>query len=353
VAPSLERLVERVAPAPTVRIREPRRVLIAGHDLKFATRLIEHVASLPDVELRQDKWRNIHESADPEATERLTEWADVILAEWCMGNAKWFSERVRPGQRLAVRFHLVERTTEFPDTLNFDNVHHVAFVGPHIMREMAPRMVPMTDRLSVVPNVVPDAHLRRPKLPGSRYTLGLVGASPWRKRLDWAVEIVRLLRLRDDRFSLSVKGHLPTDYAWVWRRAEERARYLGLAHRIANDPVLSDAVTFDGFDNDVPEWYRKIGFILSVSDFESYHLGCAEGIGAGCVPVIRDWEGAAELYPDEELISSPEEAAAFVLRMADSGVPERRAAAALEEPGDAQAVATCRKWERILFEPIA
>ncbi len=47
----------------------------------------------------------------------------------------------------------------------------------------------------------------------------------------------------------------------------------------------------------MPEWYAGVDYVLSTSDFESFHFTVADGAAAGCVPVVLPWEGADEIYP--------------------------------------------------------
>jgi hypothetical protein len=49
----------------------------------------------------------------------------------------------------------------------------------------------------------------------------------------------------------------------------------------------------------MPEWYAGVDYVLSTSDFESFHFTVADGAAAGCVPVVLPWEGANEIYPGE------------------------------------------------------
>jgi len=344
----LEALVGRACPDPVVSVREPRLVLVAGHDLKFATLLIDHFASLPDVEVRTEEWDGVNAHDERTSRENLS-WADAILAEWCLGNAVWFGRHRLPEQRLVSRFHLFERDTPYPGQLAADDVDHVAFVGPHILREMAPKMALAPEALSVVPNAVLTGHLHRPKLSRARFNLGILGVSPWRKRLDLAVDTLRLLREQDERFTLWVKGHLPIDYWWIW--GKERDLYLELTDRVAADPLLAGSVVFDGFGDDVAEWFRKIGHILSPSDFESFHLAAAEGIASGSVPVIWAWEGAEELYPDERQVTSAEEAAELILDAVRSGENHEREQRALATVGEPALQEVLRSWERLLLAP--
>ena len=62
--------------------------------------------------------------------------------------------------------------------------------------------------------------------------------------------------------------------------------------RIQSDPSLNGHVYFDEWGTDVPQWFEKINYILSVSDYEGSHQAVAEGAASGAVPTILKWDGA-------------------------------------------------------------
>ncbi|MBD4582840.1 hypothetical protein GUG60_27280, partial [Xanthomonas citri pv. citri] len=73
------------ASAPRVRVTaEPRRVVVAGHDLKFAGALMDRLRA-DGHEVRVDAWRG-HARHDVERSRALAAWADVVHCEWSLGN---------------------------------------------------------------------------------------------------------------------------------------------------------------------------------------------------------------------------------------------------------------------------
>ena len=56
---------------------------------------------------------------------------------------------------------------------------------------------------------------------------------------------------------------------------------------------------YDGHGNDMHNWFQKVGYILSTSDFEGSHQAVAEGMAAGSVPIIYNWDGADTVYPEK------------------------------------------------------
>jgi glycosyltransferase involved in cell wall biosynthesis len=275
------------------------RVVVAGHDLKFFTRLLDHLRSLPGVEVRVDAWPALG-THDPKVSRELAEWADVIVCEWCGPNAIWYSEWLkkhgRPDQRLIVRLHRFELYGAWPGRLDINAVHKIVCVSPHYA-DLTRKMTGWPDdKIVVIPNWVDDAQFDRAKLPGAQHHLGLIGMAPWRKRLDLAVDVLEELRRHDPRFTLFVKGKLPWDLPWIWNRSEERELFEALFRRIRRSPSLASAVVFDPSGPDVASWLRRVGFVLSTSDDESFHLAPAEGMASGAVPALLNWPGSDGIY---------------------------------------------------------
>jgi hypothetical protein len=78
-------------------------------------------------------------------------------------------------------------------------------------------------------------------------------------------------------------------------------------------------VTFEGYTTTIASWYQKIGFVLSPSDFESFHFSVGDGVSSGAVPVIWPWEGADVIYPSSWVIEDTEQAAIRIMEYASGG----------------------------------
>ncbi len=318
VAASLEPYLRSPTPRIELSAGAPRqRLVIAGHDFKFLSGIPDRARAM-GAEVREDNWAG-HTKHDVEASEKLLEWAEVAFCEWCLGNAVWYSENVRDEQRLVIRFHRVERTTDYPATVDIERVSSVVFVGPHLLDEAAERYSWPREKLRLIPNAVDTRALRREKLPGSEFNLGMIGFVPAIKRIDRALDILELLRARDRRFRLIVKGKPPWAFPWMRQRDEERRLFQEAYRRIETAPLLRGAVTFEEHGPNIPAFLRKVGVILSTSDWEGHQVALAEGMASGCVPVIIDRLGAREQYDQAWIHSSPDEAAASILALVASG----------------------------------
>ncbi|MFC7731802.1 glycosyltransferase [Actinomadura keratinilytica] len=337
------------AAAPAGAAGERRlRVGIAGHDLKFFTRLLDYLRSRPDMEVRVDHWAalKVH---DPDRSRELVEWADVVVCEWCGPNALWYARHKRPGQRLLVRLHRFELYARWPRHLDIDAVDQVICVSPHYARLTRETTGWPAHKITVVPNWVDDAQLDRPKLAGAEHHLGMIGIAPSRKRLDLALDALEELRRDDPRFTLFVKSKLPWEYWWIWQRDEERAHYERVFRRIRRSPLLSGGVVFDSYGRDVAAWLRRIGFVLSTSDDESFHLAPAEGMASGAVPVLLGWPGADTIYDTRWIHADASAMAASIAATVRDGRWEADRRLAREQVTRAYGLAeVCRQWTELL-----
>jgi len=304
-------LARAVTPALPAGAGPRLRVVIAGHDLKFYNTLIQYYRLQPDLEVRVDQWAALGEHDEAKSRE-LAEWADVIVCEWCGPNAVWYSRHKRRNARLLVRLHRFELDSPYPAQVKIGNVDQVICVSDHYTRLTRQKTGWPAAKVITVPNALDVLQFDRPKLDGARFHLGMTSMVPRRKRLDLALDVLEELRRDDDRYQLFVKSGMPWELWWVWSHQEERQHYFEAFRRVQRSPLLRGAVVFDDGGPDVPAWLRRIGFILSTSDDESFHMAPAEGMASRAVPVIRHWPGAETIYDTRWISETPAEMAASI-----------------------------------------
>lgn len=326
------------------------RVLVGGHDQKFWYPLQRELEATGKFEFREDLWTG-HDSHDEARSLELLDWADVVVAEWTLGNAVFYAANKRRGQRFVARLHLQERDTRFPAELDYSAVDAIVFVGEHILRECVAKFGIPRDKAVVIGNFLDVDVFDTPKYAGSEFNLGMIGSVPSRKRLDLAVDTLAELSRRDDRYVLHVKGPTPSSYAWLWARTRERTYYQQLYKNI-NASVLRHRIVFDPAGNDVADWFRQIGYLLSPSDFESFHMAIAEGMCSSTLPVVWNWDGAQDIYSIVSTVSTPVEAADLI-EFARHSSSRPRLAAQMRDyvRSNYSAIQICERWLNVLHPP--
>ena len=325
----------------------PLRVVIAGHDLKFFTPLIEHFRLQPDLEVRVDQWAALGEH-DAAVSRELAEWADVVICEWCGPNAVWYSRHKRRGSRLLVHLHRFELYSHYPGQVKIGNVDQVICVSDHYARLTREHTGWPAAKVVTVPNPLDVSQLDRPKLDGARFHLGLIGIVPSRKRLDLALDVLEELRRDDDRYLLYVKSRMPWEHWWVWQNPAEREHYTFALRRVQRSPLLRDAVVFDDAGPDVAAWLRRVGFVLSTSDDESFHVAPAEGMASRAVPAIRGWPGAETIYDRRWIRDTPAAMAGLIASLAAPDDWRAAGRAAHEQATAFEFGSVCRIWHGLL-----
>ena len=292
------------------------RVAVAGHDLKFFTPLLDYLRLQPDLEVRLDQWTALGKH-DPAYSRELAAWADVVVCEWCGPNAIWYSRHKRRSSRLLVRLHRFELQSPYPAQVKIGAVNQVICVSKHYARLCRERTGWPEAKVATISNALDVSQLDRPKLDGARFHLGLVGMVPSRKRLDLALDVLAEVRREDDRYLLFIKSGMPWEHWWVWQNPAERQHYADALRRVQRSPLLRGAVVFDDAGPDVAAWLRRIGFVLSASDDESFHVAPAEGMASRAVPVLRHWPGAETIYEMRWIHRGPAQMAAAILALGD------------------------------------
>lgn len=312
------------------RLRKDGRSLrlgVASHDLKFMGELLADFSRHPDLETRIDHWGSLR-GHDVPSSEELLDWADVILCEWAGPNAAWYAQRKRPEQSLIVRLHGFELRSGLSDSIDFEAVSRVITVSSFYRQKVLERYSLPDWKVQSIPNIVDIADLNRPKLPGAQFRLGMVGWVGFSKRPDRALELIRGLVEEDPRYVLYLKGRMPWEYSYEWDKPVVRQLYAEFFAKLSASPTLRNHVVFEPFSADIASWQRKIGFMLSPSDFESFHLAPAEGMASGSVPIVWARDGATEVFSDRWVIGSTDEAIEHVLRLRERRSWEEESTAA-------------------------
>ena len=320
----IQRDLSKPAPATAP---EKCRVLVAGHDFKFFEKLAERLQSDGNFVLEYDRWKG-HNSHDEAHSREMLRSSDIVFCEWCLGNLAWYSQNIGKNQILVARLHGQERNLPYLQDVNWANVDQVVFISSFIKELVLEKVAIPEDKLTVIPNFVDDGRfILRNKMGDARHCIGLVGSAPSLKRLDRAIDLLEALLQADERYRLRVKGKNPLDYPWLLNRQDEVDYYESIYERINCSPELRYRVIFDPPGDNVSEWFTMVGFILSCSDFESFHMAIAEGMLTGTYPIIWQRGGVNSMWPQKYIFSSTERAAMHIISLNEIDGTELRAEA--------------------------
>lgn len=317
---TLNKLLPLLRPdSPHAALDGSRKILFAGHDFRFLEPVIAHYQAHPAYEVLLDKYQG-HVITDTNRSRELLRHADIIFCEWCLGNAEWYSKHKNHNQRLIVRLHAQEIRDDVPflQRIDWEKVDQIVFICQHNMDRFLARFPFMSDRAILIYNPVYCDAFPFPKLFEAEFNLGMMGFVPKLKAPHIAFDILLGLKKIDGRYTLFLKGNHPWEYDWLWQRPKEREYYEALYAKI-NSSEHANSVVFDPHDDNVPDWFSKIGFLLSTSDQEGSHQAVAEAMASGTTPIIRNWPGSDTLYADRFIFSSVNEAVNLILKLNTQG----------------------------------
>ncbi len=338
--------------SPGSEARARLRVAVAGHDLKFFQPLLAYLRLQPDLEVRVDQWSALGKH-DVAVSREMAAWADVVICEWCGPNAVWYSKHKKRDSRLLVRLHRFELASPYPAQVKISAVDQVICVSKHYARLTREQTGWPEAKVVTVPNALDIDQLDRPKLDGARFHLGMIGVVPSRKRIDLALDVLAELRRADDRYLLFVKSAMPWEHWWVWQNEHERDHFNQALRRAQRSEPLRGAVVFDDAGPDVAAWLRRVGFVLSTSDDESFHVAPAEGMASRAVPVLRHWPGAETIYDTRWIHRDTAEMAAAIAALGDENAWREAGEIARKQAADKFALQlVCEKWHRLLTTDI-
>lgn len=301
-------------------VNDKPRLLIAGPDLKFAKPAIELWQEW--FTIRVDEW-TVQSPPDPAVSAELLEWADVIWVEWMTGAAAWYSQRNRDRKPLIIRAHRYDVATSMADGIQWGNVANVVTVSPHVTEDVIDRFAVARSTVRMIPNLIDLDRYRLGDDPDRVYRLALVGSVPRLKGYMRALAVLSKLVNIDRRYSLTVFGKRPQDFIGTRNLPHELA-YYAACDKYVQSEGLADHVRFEGWV-DIPDEIGKYGFVLSVSDLESFHIAPGEAFSSGNQGLFLPWRGVQSLWPGEFIFEDEDAMARHVLENRDVLVFSARA----------------------------
>lgn len=331
----------------------PLRVVLAGHDLKFSGELIDVLQMRPDIDLRIDHWAELYDH-DEDVSSELLAWADVVICEWAGPNAVWYSSRIGDHQRLLVRLHRFELTSRWFPEIDFDRVDALITVSRYYQQVVAAQSTCAVEKIHAIPNSVDVMDFDRPKHHGARFTIGMVGIVPFLKRPDRALALLDKLVKRDQRFRLSIKGRMPWEYPWIWKRPMEHEAYLTFFETIGSSALLRERVVFTPFGSDMASWLRRVGWVVSPSELESFHLAPAEGMASGALPLFWPRDGVEQIFGTEFLYHDLDKMADNIIATStDDDLWREAQLKARDIVSEFDIMAVKDAWLDLIFQPAA
>jgi len=222
---------------------------------------------------------------------RLMQWCDIAWMEWCT-NQVVVASHLPKVCRTVVRLHRYEAFRPWPERVRWENIDALVTIGNSAVRDRLLRRIPdLEQRTRVVPilngvDLERFSFVNRPR----GKNLAFLGRIHILKNPMMLLQGLARLRAMDPEFRLFFAGDFQDDGV-----LEAYMRHA------AGEMGLSDAVVFDGWQEDVAGWLEDKHYLVSASIVEGHPVGIMEGMARGLKPVIHTFPGCRDFFPPEYL----------------------------------------------------
>ncbi|HGJ65033.1 TPA: glycosyltransferase, partial [bacterium] len=181
-------------------------------------------------------------------------------------------------------------------------VDDLIFVAPHI-KDIAINQIPTiknNTNIHVIPNGV-DLQKYKFKDKQKGFNLAYVGYINHKKNPSLLLQCIKNLVDIDDRYILHIAGQ------------HQELRFKLYFDHIIKEMKLEKNVIFHGWINDINTWLEDKHFTVSTSVLESFCHGIADAMACGLKPIIHNFIGAKELYPQKYIFNTVSDFSKMVL----------------------------------------
>ncbi|HDY86546.1 MAG TPA: glycosyltransferase [bacterium] len=231
-------------------------------------------------------------------------WADYVFLEWANEIAVIATQIYDIKKKgVIVRLHSYESLVAMPTKIDWSVVDYLVFVAPHIREILSLNIPDIRKRVctKIIHNGIDidNTQLNKELNP---YNIAYVCNINHRKGSLLALQIMYELIKINPGYKLHVAGKMQEKHYEIYMK--HMAREMGIA----------DNILYYGFVDNMDEFWENKGAILSTSIHEGHPVNIIEGMARGLQPVIHNFFGAKDLYPDHMVFNTVNEAIDLITR---------------------------------------
>jgi glycosyltransferase involved in cell wall biosynthesis/Tfp pilus assembly protein PilF len=268
-----------------------KKIVFFSNYNSFLADIVTHLKSENDV--------RTYEQPSPDRMKEMMDWADIAWFEWC-DNLLIEATRLPKTCKIFCRLHSYEVFTDMPSQVNWQKVDNLLFVSQSV-QDIFEKQVRCNTPKSVIFNGVDTDKFTIPSQKRYGKKIASVGYINYKKNPTLLLYCFSKIHQADPEYSLHIAGSF-----------QDARIKLYFDHFLRENPL---PVYFDDWVDDMPAWYADKDFVISTSLFESFHYSIAEGMASGVIPLIHNWYGASQLYPEQFMFNDPDECLLLVKKL--------------------------------------
>jgi glycosyltransferase involved in cell wall biosynthesis len=272
-----------------IRSKRPKIAFFCGSDdIKFLNDIIDFAGQRFEVRLFKGKTQ--------EEILELMRWSDISWFEWCCDLAAIGSKLPNVCKKI-VRLHRYEAYSPWPTKVQWENIDYLITVGNTYVMDALLAQVPDIETRTqhyVIQNGVNLDKFKFVDRPRGK-NLACIGYMNMRKNPMLLLQCMQKLHYIDSEYKMYVAGNFQD--AMLEQYIRHIVKVLG----------LTDTVFFDGWRADIDSWLADKHYIASFSIGESQGMGLLEAMACGLKPVIHNFPGADQIFPEEYIFNISED----------------------------------------------
>lgn len=215
---------------------------------------------------------------------------EILFVEWGKGLLKHITTRFKIKRPLITRMHRYEIYEETLFEINFNKVDRIILVSEFIKRELLKRIPGLEEKIVIIPNAVNLKEFYPDEKQEKSYKICALTSLIDVKRIDLIIDAMKYINNKSIKLHVGGDGELETE----------------LRNKIKQEN-LEDQIILDGRITKVREWFKDKDIIINSSNIESFGVSLIEGMACGVLPLVRGWEAAKEIFPNEFILPYKED----------------------------------------------
>ncbi|MBM7649367.1 glycosyltransferase involved in cell wall biosynthesis [Bacillus ectoiniformans] len=231
------------------------------------------------------------------------EWADTCWFEWCDELIVYGSKhKLAKKRKIICRLHRYEVFTNYPIQVCWENVDKLLIVTDHL-KLLLQDVIPDLDQRVSIETFKNGVDIKKfPfEIRKKGYNIAFIGYIHLRKNPILLLQTIKKLVDMDPKYKLYIAGKFQEPLAELYWNYQ------------VNELKLANNIIFDGWQDNIEEWLQDKEYIISTSIHESFGYGIAEAMARGIKPVIHNFPFAKEIWPEQHLFNTIEEAVKTIM----------------------------------------
>ena len=224
--------------------------------------------------------------------EAAVHWADVVWIEWAnqLAIALTNHPTILKGKHVICRLHRYEAFTEMPSKVDWIKIDDLIFVAPHMKENLKLQLPDIENKVKthIIYNGINfERFCFQERSKG--FDIAYVGYINHRKNPTLLLQCMRHLVDIDPNYMLHIAGkYQEMDYKLYFEQ-------------MISEMGLEGNIRMDGWVENIGEWLENKQYIIHTSVHEGHPVGLMEAMACGLKPVIHNFVGARDIYPEKYL----------------------------------------------------